>query len=55
MTKTFEVISSYLGNKEIRVYENGKRILDIMLSDHDIDGACEILEALGYHLLYRAY
>ena len=55
MNKTFEVIDAYIDNKEIKAYENGKCVLDIILNYYDVDGACETLEALGYHLLYRAY
>lgn len=55
MYKTFEVVDAYLGNKEIKAYENGRRVLDIILNDYNVDGACKVLEALGYQLLYRAY
>lgn len=55
MNKTFEVVDAYIDNKEIKAYENGKRVLDIILNDYDVDGACKILKALGYQLLYRAY
>lgn len=55
MHKTFEVVDTYLGNKEIKAYENGRRVLDIILNDYNIDEACKVLEALGYQLLYRAY
>lgn len=53
MNKTFEVVDAYIDNKEIKAYENGKCVLDIILNDYNIDGACETLEALGYQLLYR--
>lgn len=55
MNKTFEVVDAYIGNKEIRVFENGRRVLDIILNDYNVDGAVKVLEALGYQLLYRAY
>lgn len=55
MYKTFEVVEAYIGNKEIRAFENGKRVLDIILDDYNVDGAVKILEALEYQLLYRAY
>lgn len=55
MNKTFEVVESYIGNKEIRAFENGGRVLDIILSDYNVDGAVKVLEALGYQLLYREY
>ena len=28
MNKTFEVVDAYIDNKEIKAYENGKRVLD---------------------------
>lgn len=55
MTKSFEIVDAYLGNKEIKAYENGRRVLDIILNDYNVDGACKVLEALGYYLLYRAH
>lgn len=55
MNKTFKVINAYTDNKEIKVYENGERILDIILNDYNVDGACKILEAFGYRMTYRDY
>lgn len=55
MTKTFKVVGAYLGNKEIKAYENSRCVLDIIINDYNVDGACKVLEALGYRLLYRAY
>lgn len=55
MTKTFEVVDAYLGNKEIKAYENGRCVLDIIINDYNVDGACKVLEALGYQLLHREY
>ena len=55
MKKTFEVIDAYIGNKEIKAYENGRCVLDIIINDYDVDGACKVLEALDYWLLCRAY
>lgn len=54
MYKTFEVVNACIGNYEIKAYENGRRVLDIILNDYNVDGACEVLEALGYQSLYRA-
>lgn len=53
MYRTFEVLATYTSNKEIKVYENGRRIADVVLCDSDVDGACKILKTLGYQLLYR--
>lgn len=55
MNKTFKVIDAYTDNKEIKAYENGKCVLDIILDHYNIDGACKVLEAFGYRLVYRAY
>lgn len=55
MTKTFEVVDAYLGNKEIKAYENDRNVLDIIINDYNVDGACTVLEALGYRLLHREY
>ena len=55
MTKTFEIIDSYLDNKEIKVYENGECVLDIILMENDYNIVRKILEALGYQLSYRAF
>lgn len=55
MRKTFKVAEAYIGNKTIKVWENGNCILEIILNDYNVDGAVKILEALGYQLLYRDY
>lgn len=55
MNKTFEIAEAYAGNKEIKAYEDGKRVLDIIVNDYNVDGACKVLETLGYQLLYREY
>lgn len=53
MYKTFEVVNAYIGNYEIKAYENGRCVLDIILNDYNVDGACKVLESLGYQLSYR--
>lgn len=53
--KNFEIRDSLPGTKRIRAYENGKWIVDMILTDDNVNGACKILEALGYKLLCRAY
>lgn len=55
MNKTFEITEAYIGNREIKAYENGRRVLDIIVNDYDVEGACAVLKALGYQLLYREY
>ena len=55
MNKTFEITEAYIGNSEIKAYENGRRVLDIIVNDYNVEGACEVLKELGYQLLYREY
>jgi hypothetical protein len=55
MNKTFEITEAYIGNREIKAYEDSRRVLDIIVNDYNVDGACKVLEALGYQLLYREY
>lgn len=55
MNKTFEITEAYIGNSEIKAYENGRRVLDIIVNDYNVEGSCKVLEALGYQLLYREY
>lgn len=55
MNKTFEITEAYIGNSEIKAYENGRRVLDIIVNDYNVEGACEVLKGLGYQLLYREY
>lgn len=55
MNKTFEVMEAYTGNYQIKAYENGNCVLDIILNDYNVDGACNVLEAFGYSLLHREY
>ena len=51
--KNFEIRDSMPGVKRIRAYENGKLIVDMILTDDNVNGACKILEALGYKLLRK--
>ena len=55
MNRTFEVIEAYIDNHQIKAYENGDCVLDIIVNDYNVDGACKVLEALGYSLLHREY
>lgn len=48
MTKTFEVVEAYIGNNEIKAYENGDCVLDIIVNEYNVNGACCVLEAQGY-------
>ena len=51
--KCFEIRDSLPGAKRIRAYENGKWIVDMILTNDNVNGACKILEALGYKLLRK--
>lgn len=51
MNRTFEVIEVYTGSRQIKAYKDGDCILNIIINDHNVDGACKVLEALGYSLL----
>ena len=55
MNKTFKIVEAYTGNKNIKAYENGRNILDIILNDYDVNGAVNVLEALGYRMTHREY
>lgn len=33
MNKTFEVVEAYIDNEEIHAFENGRRVLDIIMSE----------------------
>lgn len=55
MRKTYEVIEAYIGNREIKAYENGDCVLDIIVNDYNVDGACRVLQAQGYTMTARAY
>lgn len=55
MNRTFEVIEAYIDNHQIKAYEDGDCILDIIVNDYNVDGACKVLKALGYSLLHREY
>lgn len=55
MTKTFQVDEAYIGNREIKAYEDGDCVLDIILNDYNVDGACKVLQAFGYTMTHRVY
>jgi hypothetical protein len=48
MNKTFEVMEAYTGNYEIKAYEDGDCVLDIIVNDYSVEGARRVLEAQGY-------
>jgi hypothetical protein len=48
MNKTFEIIKLSIYYRKIKAYEYGNCVLDIIVDDYNVNGACIILEALGY-------
>ena len=48
MNKTYRVTRSYIGNMKIEAFESGKKLLDIIVNDYNVDGASIVLEAFGY-------
>ena len=48
MNKTFEVVEAYIGNREIKAYEDGDCVLDIIVNEYNVEGARCVLEAQGY-------
>lgn len=55
MNKTYRVTNAYIGNMKIEAFESGKKILDIIVNDYNVDGASEVLEAFGYRCTKREY
>lgn len=55
MLKTYRVTFAYTGNYTIEAFESGKKVLDIILNDYNIDGACSVLDAFGYRCTKREY
>lgn len=54
-TKTYRVIFAYIGNFKIEAFESGKMILSIILNDYNVEGACCVLDALGYRCTKREF
>lgn len=55
MNKTYRITEAYLGNKKIEAFESGKKVLEIIVNDYNVDGASAVLVALGYRLTKREY
>lgn len=53
--KTYRVVEAYLDNKTIEAFEDGKKILDIIVADYEVPGAMKTLESLGYRCTRREY
>lgn len=54
-TKTYRVTFAYTGNYKIEAFESGKMILSIILNDYNVEGACCVLDALGYRCTKREF
>lgn len=55
MLKTYRVTCAYTGNYQIEAFESGKNVLSTIVAFHEIDGACKILNALGYKCTKREF
>lgn len=55
MLKTYRVTFAYTGNYAIEAFESGQKVLDIILNDYNVDGACIVLNAFGYRCTKREY
>ena len=59
MLKTYRVTVAYTGNYTINytveAFESGKKVLDIILNDYNVDGACSVLDTFGYRCTKREY
>lgn len=53
MNKTFAVISNYpLTGKTVKAYINGGKVMELDITDSDVDCAVKILRSLGFTLIY---
>ena len=55
MNKTYRVTNAYIGNMTIEAFESGKKVLDIIVNDYNVEGAALVLEAFGYRCTKREY
>lgn len=55
MNKTYRVTHAYIGNMKIEAFDSGKKTLDIIVNDYNVDGASAVLEAFGYRCTKREY
>ena len=55
MNKTYRITNAYIGNMRIEAFESGKKVIDIIVNDYDVDGASVVLDYLGYRLTKREY
>ena len=55
MEKTCHVTDAYIGNKRIEAFENGKTVVNIIVTNDNVEGALAMLSYLGYRLTKRTY
>lgn len=55
MVKTYRVTAAYTGNFCIEAFESGKKVIDVIVNDYNVDGACTILNAFGYRCTKKEY
>ena len=55
MLKTYRITNAYTDNYRIEAFESGKKVLTMIVAFHEVDGACEILNALGYDCTKREF
>lgn len=55
MLKTYRITPTYVGNYQIKAFESGKKVLDIIVDYYNVDGACRVLDAFGYKCTKREY
>lgn len=54
-SKTYRITFAYIGNYKIEAFESGKMILSVILNDYNVEGACGVLDALGYRCTKREF
>lgn len=55
MLKTYRVVNAYMDNYRIEAFESGKNVLTMIVAFHEVDGACKVLNALGYNCTKREF
>ena len=55
MLKTYRITNAYTDNYRIEAFESGKNVLTMIVASYEVDGACEVLDALGYDCTKREF
>lgn len=53
--KTYRVTYAFIGNYKIEAFESGKMVLNLILNDYNVDGACRVLDTFGYRCTKRGF